>query len=59
MSLLLLTDNEPIPFPSELVDVVRFLVYIKTEENFSIQLNQKCMLSSHCVGETNDPQVEL
>ncbi len=58
MSLLLMLDNEPITLPSTLVDIAHFIVYIKTEENLLVQLNQRCMIGN-CGGEINDPVVEL
>ena len=59
MPLLDLLDNDPTGFPSELVDKVKFLVYINVEERFLIQLNQKCMTGSRCFGEDDPVQVEL
>ncbi len=59
MSLINILENEFVGFPPQLVDVVRFLVYVNIENHFIIQLNNKCMLSDHCVGEINDPVVEL
>ena len=59
MPLLDLLDNDPTGFPSELVDVVKFLVYINVEERFLVQLNQKCLPNARCFGEDDQVQVEL
>jgi hypothetical protein len=59
MSALLLLDNEPIPFPSTLVDTFHVLVYLHTDERFLIQLNSNCSPLVDCGRDENTLGVEL
>jgi hypothetical protein len=45
--------------PSTLIEKVRFVVYIKTEEHFVLQLNQKCFVDTKCIEEADEAEVEL
>ena len=47
------------PLPPGLVDILHFVVYIKTDEHFLIQLSHKCLLNFNCEEEAGEVTVEL